>query len=210
MSVPTFLSAKKTEAGGDPLVGDPARASSPEVDLSEAGLAGASAASRLNLDAGAWGPSGPLTPLVLSETERRFRFSGLPQAVGAARRALREWDGYFEPDLFYDLSLCVSELVTKSVQRAKPASGDEIELAVLRHEHVVRAEIMERKRDVVVTQPASMDGGDWGMFIVDRVADRWGVDRAMGTRLWCEIDLAGAARAHGELIGGRTLPTALL
>ncbi|HEY5194074.1 MAG TPA: ATP-binding protein [Solirubrobacteraceae bacterium] len=149
-------------------------------------------------------------PLVLSETERRFRFSGLPQAVGAARRALREWDGYFEPNLFYDLSLCVSELVTKSVQRAEPASGDEIELAVLRNEHLVRAEIMEHRRDVVVTQPAAMDGGDWGMFIVDRVADRWGVDRSMGTRLWCEIDLAGQSRAHDELgMGGRLPSTSL-
>jgi anti-sigma regulatory factor (Ser/Thr protein kinase) len=122
----------------------------------------------------------------------------LPQAVGAARRALREWDGYFEPELFYDLSLCISELVTKSVQRAKPASGDQIELAVLRYDHLVRAEIMEHRRDVIVTQPAAMDGGDWGMFIVDRVADRWGVDRSMGTRLWCEIDMAGHARAHSE------------
>jgi anti-sigma regulatory factor (Ser/Thr protein kinase) len=154
---------------------------------------------QLNLNAAAWGTSGPLTPVVLSESERRFRFSGLPQAVGAARRALREWERYFEPGLFYDLSLCVSELVTKSVQRAKPASGEEIELAVLRYEHLVRAEIMESRRDVIVTQPSAMDGGEWGMFIVDRVADRWGVDRSMGTRLWCEIDLAGQARAHGEI-----------
>ena len=181
MSQPTVLSAT---AGGDPSEG--ISTDVPSVP-------------QLSLGADAWATANPLTPLVLSETERRFRFTGLPQAVGAARRALREWDGHFEPDLFYDLSLCISELVTKSVQRAQPASGDEIELAVLRCDHLVRAEIMEHRRDVVVTQPAAMDGGDWGMFIVDRVADRWGVDRSMGTRLWCEIDMAGRARAHSEL-----------
>jgi anti-sigma regulatory factor (Ser/Thr protein kinase) len=153
----------------------------------------------LNLGATVWDAAGPLTPVLLSETERRFRFSGLPQAVGAARRALREWEGHFEPDLFYDLSLCVSELVTKSVQHAEPAKGDEIELAVSRHDELVRAEVMEHRRDVVVTQPAAMDGGDWGMFIVDRVADRWGVDRSTGTRLWCEIDLAGDGRSRDGL-----------
>jgi anti-sigma regulatory factor (Ser/Thr protein kinase) len=164
----------------------------------------------LNLGATVWGTTGPLTPVVLSETERRFKFRGLPQAVGAARRALREWEGHFEPDLFYDLSLCVSELVTKSVQQAVPARGDEIELAVSRHNELVRAEVMEHRRDVVVTQPGAMDGGDWGMFIVDRVADRWGVDRSIGTRLWCEIDLAGNGRSRdGLAMSGRSTASSL-
>jgi hypothetical protein len=54
-----------------------------------------------------------------------------------------------------------------------------------------------------------MDGGDWGMFIVDRVADRWGVDRSIGTWLWCEIDMAGHARAHSEPGMGGVAPSAL-
>jgi anti-sigma regulatory factor (Ser/Thr protein kinase) len=185
---------------------------STEEDASPAWNAVASKLSwpRLDLGATVWDPSAPLTPLVLSETERRFKFSGLPQAVGAARRALREWERHFEPDLFYDLSLCVSELVTKSVQRADPAKGDEIELAVSRYDAFVRAEVMEQRRGIVVTQPAAMDGGDWGMFIVDRVADRWGVDRSLGTRLWCEIDLAGSGRSRDDLgIGGRVLGKSL-
>ena len=44
-----------------------------------------------------------------------------------------------------------------------------------------------------------MAGGDWGMFIVDRVADRWGVDHRAGTRVWCEIDLAGDGRSRAML-----------
>jgi len=182
--VPIGPSAISTEA--DPVPSQGAIAKEPPSQL------------HLNLGATVWDATGPLTPVLLSETERRFRFSGLPQAVGAARRALREWEGHFEPDLFYDLSLCVSELVTKSVQRAEPAKGDEIELAVSRHDELVRAEVMEHRRDVVVTQSAAMDGGDWGMFIVDRVADRWGVDRSMGTLLWCEIDLAGDGRSRED------------
>jgi anti-sigma regulatory factor (Ser/Thr protein kinase) len=146
-----------------------------------------------------WDTVGPLTPVILSETERRFRFRGLPQAVGAARRSLREWEDHFEPELFYDISLCVSELVTKSVQNAEPGEVDEIELGVFRNEQLVRAEVTDRRTGVTVSAPPAMDCEDWGMFIVGRVADRWGVDRAVGTRVWCEIDLAGSQRVESPV-----------
>jgi hypothetical protein len=164
----------------------------------------------LNLGATVWDATGPLTPVVLTETERRFKFCGLPQAVGAARCALREWERHFEPDLFYDLSLCVSELVTKSVQRPELTSGEVIELVVSRNEELVRVEVLEHRRDLAVTQPAAMDCDDWGMFIVDRVATRWGVDRSIGTLLWCEIDLAGASRSRDGLAKGMRLPATSL
>jgi anti-sigma regulatory factor (Ser/Thr protein kinase) len=136
--------------------------------------------------------AGLLTPLVLSETERRFRFRGLPQAIGAARRALREWEGHFEPDHFYDLSLCVSELVTSRVQHS--AEG-EIELAVRRAPGLVRAEVSDPREDVAAaaTEAPLKTPADWGMFIIDVVADRWGVDRSAGTCVWCEIDLSSSA-----------------
>jgi hypothetical protein len=34
------------------------------------------------------------------------------------------------------------------------------------------------------------------MFIVDRVADRWGLDQSEGTLVWCEIDLAQDGRSR--------------
>ncbi len=145
------------------------------------------------------GAMAPMTAIVLSETERRFKLSGLPQAVGAARRALRDWESHFEPDVFYDLSLCVSELVTKTVRRGEPAAVDQIELGVWRSETLIRAEIREPRPDVVVNKPPAMARSEWGMFIVDRVADRWGVDRSEGTLIWCEIDLAGDGRSRRVL-----------
>ncbi|HXW59482.1 MAG TPA: ATP-binding protein, partial [Solirubrobacteraceae bacterium] len=96
-----------------------------------------------------WGPSDLMAPLALSETERKFRFRGLPQAVGAARRVLREWERHFDPVLFYDLSLCVSELVTNRVRHGDSTADSYIELAVRRNEQLVRAEISERLHDVV-------------------------------------------------------------
>jgi hypothetical protein len=146
---------------------------------------------QLDLSAAAWTARAPLTLLSHTPTERRFKFRGMPQAVGAARRALREWEAYFEPDLFYDISLCVSELVTQSVQRAEPGAMDEAELSVRRDAELVCAEVLEPRQGVAVTQPPTMGDPDWGMFIIDRVADRWGVDRSVGTRMWWEIDVVG-------------------
>lgn len=182
---------------------------STEEDVPSSRVAGASTSQALRpLAPGmtVWDAAGPLMPVVLSETERRFRFRSLPQAVGAARRSLREWESHFEPELFYDLSLCVSELVTKSVQSAEPARVDEIELGVSRGDRLVRAEVMERRLDMTVTNPPVMDCEDWGMFIVGRVADRWGVDRGVGTLVWCEIDLADDRRSRGGLMIDRRLP----
>ena len=152
-----------------------------------------------------WGAAEPMTRVVVSETERRLRFRGLPQAVGAARRVLRDWERHFDPVLFYDLSLCVSELVTNRVQHGDASSAEEIELAVQRGARLVRAEISERSADVILTAPPAMASDDWGMFIVDRVADRWGVDHRDGTRVWCEIDLAPDGRSRGSHVGASAL-----
>ncbi len=177
---------------------------STEAELSRLPLAargaGAGVARLGPLDAGmtVWDAAGPLTPIVLSETERRFRFRGLPQAVGAARRSLREWEEHFEPELFYDISLCVSELVTKGVQNGGSTGVEEIELGVYRDERSVRAEVLERRADVAVGMSARMNSEDWGMFIVDRVADRWGVERGIGTLVWCEFNLAADGRSRSR------------
>jgi anti-sigma regulatory factor (Ser/Thr protein kinase) len=143
-----------------------------------------------------------VTPLVLTETERRLTFRSLPQAVGAARRVLRDWERHFDPDLFYDLSLCVSELVTSRIQYAQSAAGDEIELAVWRSRTLMRAQIREQEPGATVGRPEAMASTDWGMFIIDRVADRWGVDRGQGALVWCEIDLASDGRSRKTPAGG--------
>jgi anti-sigma regulatory factor (Ser/Thr protein kinase) len=137
-----------------------------------------------------WGAVSPLAPVIPTDTERRFRFRGLPQAVGAARQVLRSWEGHFEPDLFYDLSLCVSELVTNRVRYGSASAGEEIELVVRRDEELVRVEVREPRAEDIMAAPLAEPLSDWELFIVDRVADRWGVDRGEGTVVWCEIDLA--------------------
>ena len=139
--------------------------------------------------------------LTFSDNERRFRFRGSHQAIGVARRALREWERKLEPHIFYDLSLCVSELVSSRVRQWGGAENDEIELTVWRSEDMVRAETRaSRPRSPSNTAPAPARG-ERDMLIVDRVADRWGVDRGEGTLTWCELDLAPGKGSLGVAAG---------
>jgi hypothetical protein len=39
-------------------------------------------------------------------------------------------------------------------------------------------------------EPAGRGPGGWGLFLTERLADRWGVDREEGwTTVWVEMDL---------------------
>ena len=39
-------------------------------------------------------------------------------------------------------------------------------------------------------EPRGAEGG-FGLYLVERMASRWGVDTRDGTRVWFELDLAG-------------------
>jgi hypothetical protein len=132
----------------------------------------------------------------------------MPQAVGAARRALRAWESDLEPTLLYDLSLCVSELVTHSVQLHSSGEIEEAELAVRRTRTMARVEVIERRQGGSVG--SLLEGSD-GLRarIVVNIADRWGVDGPAGKRVWCEIDLAadGRSRRRALVAGAATSAT---
>ena len=139
----------------------------------------------------------------LGATERRLRFRTLPQAVSVARRVLQEWDRDIEPTLFYDLSLCVSELVTLVVQERSRADGDDAELTVRLTGTMAHAQVRNLWRRHSAAAPPRLEHGALGAVILDRVADRWGVGSGDATLLWCEIDLAsdGRSRRRPLMIG---------
>jgi anti-sigma regulatory factor (Ser/Thr protein kinase) len=116
------------------------------------------------------------------------------QAPGAARNALRALNGSLDPQLADDIRLLVSELVTNSLRHTGSA---EIELEVWRSDQLVRVAVYDRGAGFdVAGSPTPGDASGWGLFMVDRLADRWGVETDDGTRVWFEL-----ARAGGD---GRT------
>lgn len=109
-----------------------------------------------------------------------------------ARHELERW----LPDSLGDnhrgaLRLLVSELVTNSVRHVT-GSKQPVELAVRIAAGTIRVEVHDGGsgfKPARKPQPRGADGG-FGLFLVERMATRWGVDTRDGTRVWFELDLA--------------------
>jgi anti-sigma regulatory factor (Ser/Thr protein kinase) len=91
-----------------------------------------------------------------------------------------------------DVKLLVSELVTNSVRHAGMAENDHVELDVSLAGDTLHVQVGDtgsgfepRRRTAEPTRP-----GGWGLFLVEKLSDRWGVARNSLTRVWFEIDLS--------------------
>ena len=121
------------------------------------------------------------------------RFDRGPSAASAARNALLALDERVDGQVLEDIRLLVSELVTNAVRHANAPNGGDVELDVTIDHSRVRVEVADpgagfdpQPRDDEMSRP-----GGWGLYLVDRIADRWGVIRNRMNRVWFEID--GAA-----------------
>jgi anti-sigma regulatory factor (Ser/Thr protein kinase) len=88
--------------------------------------------------------------------------------------------------------LALTEVVTNSVKHARlrPSQLIDVEFALL--SSLLRIEVTDD--GVGFHQPAphpdrgSAGGGGWGMWLIDQLADRWGVDFSHSTLVWLEFD----------------------
>jgi anti-sigma regulatory factor (Ser/Thr protein kinase) len=124
------------------------------------------------------------------------QFESGPTAAAWARNALLPLDERLEPLVMEDVRLLVSELVTNSVRHAGTPASDHVQLEVSFDDETLHVQVADsgagfepRPRQAAPTKP-----GGWGLFLVEKLADRWGVARNNLTRVWFEIDL-GRPRA---------------
>jgi anti-sigma regulatory factor (Ser/Thr protein kinase) len=93
-----------------------------------------------------------------------------------------------------EVKIIVSELVTNSIEHADLGAHDRIELRALVDR---RGALHVEVRD---PGPGPQPGADRGMGwrILERMADRWGIDRRDGVaRVWFELDAAPWKRTRG-------------
>jgi integral membrane sensor domain MASE1/anti-sigma regulatory factor (Ser/Thr protein kinase) len=109
-----------------------------------------------------------------------------------ARAALAPLADALDTRVHMDLSLLVSELVTNSVRHARLGTRDLIRLRVGLSDRVLRVEVSDPGEGFAANVPESLPRGPggWGLFLTERLADRWGVDREGGwTTVWLELDV---------------------
>ncbi len=116
--------------------------------------------------------------------------SGAPRS---ARRALDRLSESLPREILDSLQLLASELVTNSVRHAARLTGraDPIDVRVVATARTVRLEVSDRGPgfDPQPETPTVHSESGWGLYLVEKVADRWGVLNGPITRVWLEIDL---------------------
>jgi anti-sigma regulatory factor (Ser/Thr protein kinase) len=116
-------------------------------------------------------------------------------AASVARHAVAGLRPYLNPNVADNAELLVSELVTNSVRHAGLPEEASIEFSVRASSEVLMVEVADAghgfehngpPRPRVVSGVAEPSG--WGLFLVDRISDRWGAVQMDGeTRVWFEL-----------------------
>jgi len=154
------------------------------------------------LYAGEWAGSGPrFSRAGRSGGAKQIsvEFDRGPTAVSAARHALIPLDERVDQGMLDDITLMVSELVTNSVRHAQGDGNGTVGLAVRLQPDRVRVEVSDPGKgfEPKPREPGQSQASGWGLYLVDRLADRWGVLRGERAKVWFEMD--GAARLDPAL-----------
>jgi anti-sigma regulatory factor (Ser/Thr protein kinase) len=119
-----------------------------------------------------------------------LRIGGGPEAAARARRAIASLRGDLDPSVRETLRLLVTELVANSIRHA---DADAVTLRVVIGPSAVRTEVTDSGPgfDPARTGSPRADDTGWGLFLVERLAERWGVATAgHATRVWFELPRA--------------------
>ena len=116
-----------------------------------------------------------------------IRLNRGPDAAAKARRDLSRLPGDLDEPLVETLRLLVTELVTNSVRHT---GADSVRLKVLVGNSAVWTEVTDAGPgfDPAATGTLASEDTGWGLFLVERLAERWGVSNdGDGTRVWFEL-----------------------
>jgi len=132
--------------------------------------------------------------------ERRVTFPLAPEAPSRARAVVGEELASQTSRVRDDATLLVSELITNAVRHAPPAERPQVELRIRNEPGRVRVVVADPGVGFVSSPriPTVSDGSGWGLYLVDRIADRWGILSEEQTEVWFEIDVEFGNRGVGS------------
>jgi anti-sigma regulatory factor (Ser/Thr protein kinase) len=103
-------------------------------------------------------------------------------------------DGTLPARVRDDVILLVSELVTNAVRHAGAGPERPLRMQLSGASHWVRVAVADQGPGFAghLEPPPGTESGGWGLFLVDQIADRWGVEpTSSGSRVWFEIQYEG-------------------
>jgi anti-sigma regulatory factor (Ser/Thr protein kinase) len=126
----------------------------------------------------------------------RVELRGEPSAAGAARDAVCRIGSAVDSDVLEDVRLLVSEVVTNAVRHGGGGRRQHISMDLrFTDDGLIRVEVTDGGPGFTPGRPEPRPdrAGGWGLVLLDRLADRWGVDLTGDTMVWFEL---GPARSH--------------
>ena len=123
-----------------------------------------------------------------SMTDLALTLAPVPNSVPAARHCLDGLAARLDERQLENLRLLVSEVVSNSVRHGDGAGPIELRITIERSG--VRVEVEDPGpgfRPTPETGPVERNEG-WGLLLVERLADRWGVVASGSTLVWFELD----------------------
>jgi anti-sigma regulatory factor (Ser/Thr protein kinase) len=121
----------------------------------------------------------------------RISLEQTPNAPALARAAIIEFSDASDMAAarLATIVLLVSEVVTNAVLHSNAPARTEILLcARMTDAGAVRVEVTDQGAGFIpVPRDPSRPGGGYGLYLVDREAQCWGVDRTAGSRVWFEL-----------------------
>ncbi len=140
------------------------------------------------------------------------QFSPQTEAVSQARQCVTGLADSLSKSELQDISLLVSELITNSVLHAGLLPKDLIDLKIYLSVELIRTEV--RNPGSGFELPGGLLGGallgnvpdvdqtsGWGLPLVAKIADRWGMDREASeelTLVWFELDRESEVSGNGN------------
>lgn len=123
---------------------------------------------------------------MLLDVELRLRPDA--KSPAEARKTLEALRVSLDDELVDDAALLVSEIVSNSVRHARLGETDAIEVRIRGSRSMLHVDVIDPGPgfDVERARRASPDGG-WGLWLLDRLATRWGVERGDTTRVWFDL-----------------------
>jgi anti-sigma regulatory factor (Ser/Thr protein kinase) len=127
-------------------------------------------------------------------TELTLHLRPHASAPGRARSAVAPLRPQLPADVFENLRLLVTELVTNSVRHAGLGDDDEVRVSVRLLPDRVAVACMDAGPgyDPPERGPGHDPAEGWGLYLVEVLADRWGTGpEGHLVRTWFELDLPG-------------------
>ena len=108
------------------------------------------------------------------------------EAAAEARRAVEAFAEHLQPEVLEDVRFLVNELVTNGVKYGQ----GHIRLRAIVADTYIRVEVVDSGEGFThnVEVPPTDQISGRGLFLVQQLADRWGVAGPDGTLVWFEID----------------------